>query len=170
MAVASFAISAGSQIMGFMGEQAAADQQNALYKQNQLNAQRAFQDTQVALNQRQSQEQEAAATDKFDANLEMHKALATERVAAGEAGVSGLSIENLMRDITGQNARYEDRVNQNTEWTMQQLQAEKKAQGYTYVDRVNSVQRAVRPSFASVGLRILGSGMDAYSGYKKLAA
>jgi len=42
-----------------------------------------------------------------------------------------------------------------------------KGQQAQATDRINSVQRAPRPSFLDAGLRIIGSGLDAYSTYQK---
>jgi len=166
MAIASFAISAGSTLMSFQAEQQAAKQQNAYYEQNRLNALQAFQDKQNAYNQRIAQEQEAAAQGKFDNSLEAKSARATSEVAAGESGVSGLSIEGLARDFAGKEQRMKDRIDQQTDWTTQQLQAEKRGDSYQTLDRINSVRRAQKPNFAAAGLRIAGAGLDAVSSYK----
>lgn len=164
----SFAIGAAQSVMQYQAASAAAEQQNALYEQNRVNALAAFTETQKQLTTRQIQEQEAAGAEKFDQNLEAKKAMATETVAAGESGISGLSLNHLMRDLQARSSRYNDRVDENRDWAVTQLQMEKKGQGYTTVDRINSVQKAVKPSFASAGLRILGSGVDAMTSYRNL--
>ncbi len=164
----SFAIGAAQSVMQYQAASAQAEQQNLYYEANRQNALNAFTETQKQLSLRQIQEQEAAGAEKFDQNLETKKALATEAVAAGEAGISGLSLDHLMRDIQGRSARYNDRVDENRDWAVTQLQMEKKGQGYTALDRINSVQKAMKPSFASAGLRILGSGVEAMTSYKKL--
>lgn len=166
MAVASFAMTAASAAASHSAESDAADQQNRLYAQNRANAQAAFTDNQVALSTRQSQEMEAAAAQTFDSQLEARKAKATNVVAAGESGVNGISIESLIAGIDGKEARYEDRIGQQTDWTLNQLQAEKKSSGYQMVDRINSVRQADKPSFVSTGLKIAGGAVDSFSKYK----
>lgn len=166
LAIASFAVSAASTVSGYMAQSQAADQQNALYEANRKNAIAAHEDTNRALTNRQSQEMDAAAAEKFDVALDAKKARATNVVAAGEAGVSGLSVEALLREFSGREARYVDRVDENLDMSMAQLQDEKRASGFRTVDRINSVQRAVKPSFLDAGLKIAGAGLDAYTGYK----
>ena len=166
LAAMSFAVGAAQSVMQFQAASAQVEQQNAYHEANKTNSMYAFMETQKQLTSRQSQEQEAAGAAKFDQNLATKKAMATEQVAAGEAGISGLSLDHLMRDLQGRTARYNDRIDENRDWAVNQLQMEKKGQGYVAVDRINSVQKAIKPSFASVGLRILGSGIDSYAGYK----
>lgn len=163
----SFAVSAASSVVGYMGQMAQYKQQEALYEQNRKNAIAAFEDTQRATTLRQIQEQEAAAATRFDNNIEANAAKATARTAAGESGVSGLSIEGLLAEFSGRSARANDRADQQMDWTMNQLQAEKKSQGYTAVDRINSVPRGQKPFFGDALLRIAGAGVDAYAGYRQ---
>jgi len=167
VSLAGFAISAASSVVGFMGQQQQAAQQDALYKQNRANALRAFEDKQVATNWRMIQEQESAATEKQDVALQSRAAQASARVAAGEAGVSGLSVDALLGDIVGRTSRYNDRIDQQTDWTVAQLQQEKKGQAAQAVDRINSVPRGTKPSFIDAGLRIGAAGLNAYTDYQK---
>jgi len=166
MAVASFAISAASTVMDFQAQSQAAKEQNKYYEQNRLNALQAFTDNQNAMNQRIAQEQEAASAEKFENRLEAKSARATNEVAAGEAGVSGLSIEGLARDFAGKEQRMSDRIDQQTDWTTQQLQAEKRGDSFRALDRINSVRRANKPNFAAAGLKIAAAGLDSFSTYK----
>jgi hypothetical protein len=163
----SFAVSAASSVVGYMGQMAQYKQQEAMYEQNRKNAIAAFEDTQRAMTTRQIQEQEAAAATRFDNNLEANAAKATARVAAGESGVSGLSIEGLLAEFSGRSARANDRADQQMDWTMAQLQDEKRSQGFTAVDRINSVPRGQKPFFGDALLRIAGAGVDAYAGYRQ---
>jgi hypothetical protein len=87
-------------------------------------------------------------------------------VAAGEAGVSGLSVEALQRDIAAGGARFNDRVDQQTEWTQAQLQADKRGQSYQAVDRINSVRKANKPSILATGLKIAAAGVSAGTSYR----
>ena len=167
MAVASFAIGAAQSVASFSAQSAAADEQNRLYEQNRLNAIAAFEDNQRALTNRQSQEQEAAGAQKFDNAIEARKARALNRVAAGESGVSGITVESLMRDMYQQEARVNDRVDQNTDWTMAQLQDQKRGDGYRTLDRINSVQRANKPSFVDLGLKLAGAGLNSAASYRQ---
>jgi hypothetical protein len=166
MAAATFAISAASAVIGFQQQNIAAKNQTLQHHINKENARKAFEDKNNDLSERQSQEMEAAATQKFDVALDARKAQATARTAAGEAGVSGLSVDALLRDFAGREARHTDRVDQQTDWTITQLQQEKKGLGYQYKDRVASVPVGQKPSWVDAGLRVASGALNAVSTYK----
>lgn len=160
MSLIGFAVSAMSGMASMAQEQQQADNQNRLYEQNRMNALAAFQNKQVDLNNRISQEREAAATENFDTHLQAQKAIATNMVAAGESGAVGNSTDALMHDIMGQDSRMQDRVNSNKDWTVAQLQNQKKGTSYETLDRINSVRRAEQPNFAGSMLKIVGGGIS----------
>ncbi len=160
-----FAASAAQSVVGYMGQEAQYEIQQQQYAQNRRNAISAFQDKQVALNQRQQQESVAAANDKFNTNLQAQAAESKSIAAAGEAGVSGTSINELIGDIEGRANRYDTNVNTNLDWTKAQLESEKTAAGDQAVSQINSVSPGIAPNFADVGLRIAGSGLNTYAGY-----
>lgn len=157
------AISAASGVAEMAQQSQAAANQNALYAQNQMNAIGAFQNKQVQLNNRISQEREAAAAQNFDNHLAAQKAIATNMVAAGESGAMGNSTDALMHDIMGQESRQQDRVNTNLDWTVNQLQEQKKGTAYEALDRINSVRKADPPNFAGSMLKIASGGINALS-------
>lgn len=161
------AVSAASSVAGFAQQSQQADQQHQLYEENRRNAIQAFQDKQVATNNRMVQEQEAAAGTKFDASLKANAAKATAITAAGESGVSGLSIEGLLGDFSARTDRFNDRVDNNLDWTLAQLQSEKKGQAATTANQINSVRDADKPSFLDAGLRIAGAGLNSYASAQK---
>ncbi|WP_043236608.1 hypothetical protein [Bosea sp. LC85] len=170
LTAASFAVSATSAVIGYQQQNMAAKNQTLAYNINKDNARKAFEDKNNDISVRQTQEQEAASAEKFDVALDANKARATARVAAGEAGISGLSVDQLLRDFSGRQARHNDRVDQNTDWTITQLQQEKKGLGYQYKDRVNAVPTGQKPSFADAGLRIAAAGLNSVSTYKKFSS
>lgn len=161
------AIGAGSAVSSHMAQTRQANEQNAMHARNRANALASHGHTNVALGNRQIQEMDAANAEKFETALEGNRARATAKVAAGESGVSGLSVDGLLRDFYGREGRYNDRVDQNTEWTTNQLQLEKTSSGLQTVDRINSVPTAKRPSFLDAGLRIAGAGLDSFAAYKR---
>lgn len=167
MAVGTFIVGAAQSAVGYIQQSGMAAQQDAIYEQNRVNAISNHANQQNQANLRASQEMEAAAAEKFDTTLDARKARATHVVAAGEAGVSGLSIDGLLRDFSGREARYNDRVDQNLDWTLAQIETQKKGFGFDAVDRINSVQRGQKPSFIGLGLKIAGSGFDSVSQYRR---
>jgi hypothetical protein len=163
------AIGAASSIAEFASQRQAADDQNKMAEQNRINALAAFENTQRSMNERIMQERESADLDKFDTALETRSVQATSNVAAGESGISGMSVDALSRDIVGRQARFNERVDQQTGWNVSHLEGQKREQSAQTLDRINSQPRVKPSGFIGAGLRITASGMNAYSQNKKLS-
>jgi hypothetical protein len=161
------AISAGQGFMQYQAASAQAEQQNAMYEQNRLNALQSFRDQQVATSVRQIQEQETASAERFDTAQQARAARATALTAAGESGVTGFSVDHLMRDMYAREQRSNDRVDQNLDWTMAQLDLERKQQSARTLDRINSVPRGQKPNFADAALRIAAGGLNTATSYQQ---
>lgn len=166
MSMIGMALSLAGGMAEMGAQQEAADNQNRLHEQNRLNALAAFNEKQNSLNMRISQEREAAGEQKMDNALQANAARATNEVAAGENMVSGHSIDALQRDIFSKEQRFNDRVNTNTDWTIQQIQSQKKGTSYEAVDRINSVRKADNPNFAGLLIKSVAGGLSGISGGK----
>lgn len=170
IAMAGFAVSAASSVAGFAGQQAQYEIQQQQYEQNKANAIAAFQDKQVAYNTRIEQEQQATANNKFNTQLQAQAAESKAIASAGESGVSGTSVDQLIGDIQGRVSRYDANADTNLGWTTAQLQSEKTAAGDQAVSQINSVSPGVAPNFLDAGLRIAGGGLTAYNSYAQRTA
>lgn len=159
------AIGAAQSVMTYQAEVSAAEQQNQFYRDNAARANKAAQEQMFQTQQRMFQEQATAAEEKIDNSREARAAKATAEVAAGEANVSGLSVDALLKEFTAQESRYNDRTDQNTEWALNQLQDEVRGIRANAEDRINSVQRAAKPSFFNTGLTIAAQGLGSYNDY-----
>jgi hypothetical protein len=166
MALASFALTAGSAVTSYMGASETAQTTNLANRITRQNAIADFGRQEAALGKRQAQEADAASAKKFDVSLDAQKARATNAVAAGESGIAGPTVDSLMRDIYAQEGRYNTRVDTNLDWTNDQIQEQKKGASYAMKDRINSLRDVQRPSFLETGLRIGAAGVDAYSGFR----
>jgi hypothetical protein len=160
------AVSATTAGVSHVADVSAAEQQNRLYRENAMRANENARQQMFDTQQRMIQEQEAGASEKIDTMREAREARATAEAAAGEANVSGLSVEALMREFSGREAAFNDRVDQSTDWSMRQLNNEMRGVRANAEDRINSVQRAAKPSFFDAGLRIAGAGLGSYSDYE----
>jgi hypothetical protein len=151
--------------MEFIGAQQQAKQQNAMVRQNQRaaneNLVREYADVQT----RQIQEEDAAAAQKQDLSREARAARATTMAAAGEAGVSGLSVDALLADVYGKEATAKDRISQNTGFTTANLTREMDGLKAKAKDRINSMPWASGPSPFAAALKIGGIGLNSYSTY-----
>lgn len=100
--------------------------------------------------------------------MALRKAQATARVSAGEAGVSGLSVDALLRDLSGQ-AGYdnatatENYLRQDRSINFRRENAQNAA-----VSAVNSVRQPQiqSPDYLGAALRIGQSGLNVYADYK----
>lgn len=161
------AVSAASSVVGFMGQQEAAAEQNRAHAENRRNALMAFENNNLQSNLRIAQEQEAASQERFKTSQEARAARARTQVAAGEMGVSGNTVDILLQDIVDAEDRSIGNTNKNLDWSVAQLEAGKKGQSYQALDRINSMQRGKKPSFAALGLSIANAGLNSYSGYRQ---
>ncbi|WP_143750582.1 hypothetical protein [Mesorhizobium sp. WSM4312] len=170
MAVAQFAMSAASTAVGFMGQQQQYEAQQQYYKNNRDAANKAAVNTYATNQNRALQERKAASQQQQDLNTEALKGRGTAEVAAGEAGVTGLSVDALIADYYGQQGRYERTLDNNYQMNADYLRGEMDSTQAQAEGRINSVQQGQKPSFADAAIRILGGGLDAYGGYQRAKA
>ncbi|MFB7147759.1 virion core protein, T7 gp14 family [Agrobacterium deltaense] len=161
------ALGTAQTVTGYMGERQAAAAQNAMVRENQkaanANLVREYADVQT----RQIQEEDAAAVQKQDLSREARAARATTMAAAGEAGVSGLSVDALLADVYGKEATAKDRISQNSGFTTANLTREMDGLKAKAQDRINSMPWATGPSPFAAALKIGGVGLDSYNRYGK---
>jgi len=149
IAGASLAIEAGSSIAG-------ASAQNKASKANKAAAQQAMQDTWKDISLREVQEQDATSLTIMQADRQARSADAVARVSAGEAGVSGASVDALIGDISAQASTFKVTQERNLDMTISQLQREKVSAKNVAQNRINAVPRA--NPFAT-GLQIASAGV-----------
>lgn len=165
--MAATVLGAAQTAIGYAGERKAAATQNAMVRENQkaanANLVREYADVQT----RQIQEEDAAAVQKQDISREARAARATTMAAAGEAGVSGLSVDALLADVYGKEATAKDRISQNSGFTTANLTREMDGLKAKAQDRINSMPWATGPSPFAAALKIGGVGLDSYNRYGK---
>ncbi len=175
MFMASMAMTIATTAMTYMQQSAQAEaQQAANNTQAEMNrrqvesANAAMFNDAAQIQLRQRQEQEADSQKLQQAQTEAVQARAKERVAAGEAGVSGISLDAIMGDMVKREADYKTSVQTNSRATQDQLNLEMKGLEATANSRINSItpiKPVTQPSFLDAGMRIVGGGMDAYGKY-----
>lgn len=167
MAVAQFAMSAVSSVAGFMGQQQQYEAQQQQYKNNRIEANRAAVDNYASTQNRMLQDQKAASQELQQLNVDALKGRATAETAAGEAGVTGLSVDALVADYYGQEGRFERTLDNNLQMNADYLQGEMTATSHQTAGRINSVSQGQKPSFMDAGIRILGGAVDAFGSYNR---
>lgn len=154
IAQAGFAFAQASQ-------QAAA--QNAMYEANWKASVAAMTDKYAALNNNTLQEREAASQELFQKQIEAIQARGKARTAAGEAGVTGLSVAALLGDIEAQHGRQMDAINTNYEIKKQHNVDEGIAAQHQAIQRIQSVRQATPPNPIAYALQGIGGAIGAYS-------
>lgn len=158
-----FALSAASAVAGYMGQQQQYEAQMAQKRENDRAAADSARKRYESIATSLKGEQSKASGEMLDAQTEALKARSKAKVAAGEAGVSGLSVDALLSDFSGQEERYLGRIDQNYNTTAAAYQDEREGAYDTARQRINSMATPVKPSFAGAAIRIGQAGIDAYS-------
>lgn len=109
------------------------------------------------LNTRQSQEEDAANLSIMQADRQARIADATARVAAGESGVAGASVDALLTDIQRQDAEFKSITNRNLSNTKDQIAAEKQG---VFAEKQSRINANPFPSALATGINIAGRGFD----------
>lgn len=140
------ALAVGQAAAGYAGASQAADAQNEAYTANAREAQRAATVSYTNLGIRRNQTLESANQQTFQSEIEALKARSTAATAAGEAGVGGQSVTDIVNDLFAQQGRRRQNISTQFEMDSRQIQTEMdNTQGQSQ-QRINSVQRANPPS------------------------
>jgi multidrug efflux pump subunit AcrA (membrane-fusion protein) len=160
----SAALSVGTTAVGFMAQSAEANAQAAANEAaNESARQQTISDyDQIAM--RGKQEKAAADAKLFQTKIEQKKAVASAEASASEANIGGLSINALLTDIYGQEARIRDGVNQNLEATTNEIRNMGTSTARNFKNTINTRPAVNRPSlagaFLEAGTGILGAYKD----------
>ena len=124
-----------------------------------------------ALQDRASQEGEAATQKTLEQAREGAAARSRALVAAGEAGVGGLSVNALLNDFMAQESRYRESVTTNLGYSKDQLASEMEGVRAQAQGRIASISPYMRtpldtPNYFGAAMRVGGSAIDAYNKYR----
>lgn len=151
------ALEVGTAAVSVASAAGAADAQsdaNEIAKDSAMDARDANYDQLMAM----SNQEKAAAEQQIQENdIDALKATERAKVAAGESGVTGLSVEALLADMYGKQARFTDNVNQNLENKQQQIAFERDNASRGYTSAINSLPTVSKPNY-------IGAALDAGSG------
>jgi hypothetical protein len=156
------ALSVGTTLMGYQADRQMAKAENAAIAQANESAREQMVSNNDQLAKQADQAKAQATTKIVDIEREAKRRAATASVAAGEAGVTGLSVDALLADLYGQAGGMRDGVNQNLE-----AQSNEIARGYeenarSYKNTVQSRAKSPKPSLLGAGLRVFTGIADAY--------
>lgn len=151
---AMLALSVASTVAGVYGQQQQAKAQQAYNDQQAKNAMEAYKANLAQTNLMQSQEH-AAATQKINENNRAAEAAkAKALVSAGESGISGLSVDALLANLSGEQARYNESVNQNYENASMAIDNQRTNAQVNAASQINSLKTPQSPDYLGAALRI----------------
>lgn len=165
LAAASLAVGTASAAASYMGQQQAFDaqtQSNKLAKQYAVDA---ANQNYAATQNRMQQELAAASNEKFKGNIAGAEARATAATAAGEAGVQGYSVSQLLASYNAKQGRYNDALDTNFQMSRQGLVDSMDQTRNGTMSAINSLPTPQRPSFLDAAIRVAGSGLSAAGDY-----
>lgn len=155
--ILTFAVSAAQSVAQYSAQKEDA--------KNQREAARvAYEDDQRQTSLREMQEQDAASQKVASDKLQGAEIAAEASVQAAEGGVAGISVDNLMADISRRGARNRETISENTRMTIAQLQQQKKGSKSNAQSRINA---APNPSALGLVAGLAGAGLSGYNAYSK---
>lgn len=182
IALASFAIGTASSYMQYQSQvnfaneqgeaqaQAIRDQQAYQQKLQQLEVQRSMTEAN-AIRTRQLQEQQAMARERQKVSQAGTAQRATAIVSAGEAGVSGLSVDALLADFKMQELNYQESIyaeqKNKDAYYMQQLDQNRMQSAYNIAElnRPITSQPIASPSGLAFGIGVAGQALGSYKDF-----
>ena len=152
LGIASFAMGAVQAVAQFQAQQQAHDD-------NQKAVEGSYKSQQQQLSLRQQQEQDALKQRLQQANIQEAQAAAETQVQGAASGFTGISLDNLVQDVSRRSAMNRETERTNTDMIVSQLKAEKVAAQSEADGRIASVQA---PSALSL---VAGIGSAAVGGF-----
>lgn len=168
LALTSLALGATSAGTSFAAQSAQAKAQKSQQERlSELEKQRYLTEA-SQVRQKQALEAEASALEQSKIQKEGRRQQATARTAAGEAGVTGLSVDTLLNEYAAQEASLRSQANRqqqlNERYTEQSLEASRLGSQMNLA-RIN--EPISRPSALTLALGIGSAGLDAARTYKE---
>ena len=169
IAVAGLLLSTASATTAYVGQQQQANQQRDYQKSVQEAQNEAYQQQASALRQQQNLEAEAAARESQKVAKQTKETLATVKTAAGEAGVTGISVEALVSDFERNSYSQLEAINRQKQLgdisITNQLEA---ARMGTYNANIGANSPIARPSFLATALQIGTGAVNSAGTYYQL--
>lgn len=109
----------------------------------------------------QVQQTDASSRTIFEVDRQARSTQALVRVAAGEAGVEGISVEALLSDIDRKRGEFSTTEQRNLDMIIAQLQREK-VSGRTVAQ--GRIAAAPAPSPFNLGVQLAGAGLNFWAG------
>lgn len=156
LGLATFALGAVQSIAEYSAQKAES-------KANEQNAIEAWKNQQTQLTKRAMQEEDALRQKQQLQNIEEAQVKADTVASAAASGVAGISLDNLVSDVTRRAAYNRGIEEENTRMTLAQIRLERKGLNSQAQGRINSVPR---PSALGLVAGIGGAALKGFNAYQ----
>lgn len=154
---ASTAISAAGTVYA---QQQAANAQSASNQRQYASTMQAYRENVNQTNLMQQQEREGSLMRVADNNMKARAAQSTATVAAGENGISGLSVDALMGDLSFDQNRYNSSVQTNFDRAEGAIRNQRENVYANAASQINGLQTPAAPDYLGAGLKIAQAQYD----------
>jgi hypothetical protein len=162
-----------SAAMGIMGTavqyqegKANAKAQSAVNKQNYETTMQAYRDNHAELQYQNQQEWSSAQSQATQSALETRQVESRAKVAAGESGIMGASVDALIREIGSQGATNQGNIYTNFLSENRAIGGQMRNERNQTATTVSGLGKVRGPNAWAAGLQIGSQALGAYSGYK----
>lgn len=153
-------LTVASTVASVSAQQQAADAQAETNQRQYDNTMRAYRENVNQTNLMQQQEREGSLQRVEDNNMKARAAASTAAVASGESGVSGLSVDALMGDISFDQNRYNSSVQTNFDRAQGAISNQRENVYANAASAINGLQTPAAPDYLGAGLKIAKAGYD----------
>ena len=152
--------SVASAVGGVVAQGQAADIQAAANQRQYESTMQAYRANVNQTNLMQQQEREGSIQ-AVEANaIKARAAESTATVAAGENGISGLSVDALLGDINAKQGRYDSSIQTNFDRAQGAIQNQRDNVYANAASTINSLQTPASPDYFGAGLKIASAGYN----------
>lgn len=163
MAALAAIVSVAQSVVSFGAAQDDYNAKAAQWRQNVTNSLHSGAEDQKKLLLRISQEQDAFVQKRHLSEVEGAETAAQAEVSAAQAGVSGLSLDNIITGIGQDISRNQQADRTNYENTVVQLTSELESTNTRIQNNINSVQTPTKPNPMGYALQGIGGAIKAFS-------
>lgn len=160
IAAVTLAVSAASTAATIDAQQKAADAQSAANQRNYDAQMVAYNANLANANLTKTQQADALSQKKIENNAIARRDMAKATVAAGEAGVSGLSVDALLSELGGNAGRANANAEVNYLNQDRAIEADRMNAWAGTSSAINSLKTPTQPDYIGAGLRIVGAYTD----------
>lgn len=154
MCIPMAALQIASSAASFIAQQQAADAQEQANRQNYQNQMVAYRYNIANANANKVQEAENLAAKKIENSAEVVRKQATAKVAAGEAGVSGYSVDALLAELGGRGGQANSSAELNYLRADRAIEADKMNIWASAASNIGQMRTPQAPDFFGTALKI----------------